>query len=150
MKGPLPDTSSAACSLLILVQGDLCSSGVKWEEDQSDVSAQDRAALGKRACGQAGRNWCPRTRQGSGLLWEGGEAPRRFSPPLSVSTALRQHSAQVKDVHCHMYLPGSQFPHSHLLSGSYFILHASVSCEVGLIIIAAIFQGGCEMKCRNA
>ena len=89
MEGALAHTSNAACSLLILVQGDLCSSGVKWEEDQSDVCAQNRAALGKRACGQAGRNWCLRTCQGSGLLWEGGEAPRRFSPPLSVSTALR-------------------------------------------------------------
>lgn len=124
--------------------------GEAKKEDQIDASTQNRAALGKRVCGQPGRNCSPRTCPGSGLLWKGCVLGRWRSSqevlnvPRSVSAAPLAHSVEVKDVCSHVDLPGFQFHHSHRLDGPYFSPLASVPCEVGLLVLAATFQGGCR------
>ena len=120
-----------------------------------DASTQNRAALGKRVCGQPGGN-CPlRTCPGSGLLWkgcvcsEGGKAPRGFSHPQKCerSCAGTRCGGQGCVLSCKP--AWFHFRHSHRLHGPYVTPLASVSCEVGLLIIAATFQGGCRDEIQD-
>ena len=69
--------------------------------------------------------------------------------PRSVSAAALAHGVEVKGVCSHANLPGFHFRHSHRLHGPYVTPLASVSCEVGLLIIAATFQGGCRDEIQD-